>query len=149
MTQTRRVCWEKASDLQEQFLFRVVELFLTCYQLYLLNYSPHFIKDFLISAFMPFSRHSLHVWQKMSHARAAGLLIPFLFSFSVAYIFAAFYLEIMFQKACDKAPHKRLFSFSVGEGALDEELAKQEEKSRMRSYFETVNGFWCSALESI
>lgn len=45
----------------------------------------------------------------MSHAQAAGLLIPFLFSFSIVYIFAAFYLEIMFQKACDKAPHKRLF----------------------------------------
>lgn len=46
----------------------------------------------------------------MSHAQAVGLLIPFLFGFSVVYIFAAtFYLEIMFQKACDKAPHKSLF----------------------------------------
>lgn len=59
---------------------------------------------------MPFSSHSLRVWQQMSHAQAVGLLIPFLFGFSVVYIFAAtFYLEIMFQKACDKAPHKSLF----------------------------------------
>lgn len=46
----------------------------------------------------------------MSHAQAVGLLIPFVCTFSVVYIFAAtFYLDIMFQKACDKAPHKRLF----------------------------------------
>lgn len=65
---------------------------------------------------MPFLKSSLLVWQQMSHAQAAGPLIPFLFIFSVVYIFAAtFYLEIMFQKACDKAPHKRLFSFNAGE----------------------------------
>lgn len=106
----RRVCWEPASDLHEQWLLRAVKLLLTCYQS--LSYSTHFIKDFLISAFMPFSRQSLHAWQKMSHAHAVGLLIPFLFSFSVVYILAATFYVDMFQKARDKASHKRLFFFS-------------------------------------
>lgn len=66
----------------------------------------------------------------MSHAHAVGLLIPFLFSFSVVYILAATFYVDMFQKARDKASHKGFFfffffSFNVGERAWDEELIKQ------------------------
>lgn len=69
-----------------------------------LNYRPHFITGILIS--VPFSRHSLHVWQKMSHAQAVGLLIPFLFS--VVCIFAATFVE----RSCFKKPLTKVLTGS-------------------------------------
>lgn len=65
-----------------------------------------FITGALISVSVPFSRHGLHVWQKMSHAQAVGLLIPFLFS--VVRIFAATFME----RSCFKKPLTKLVTGS-------------------------------------
>lgn len=69
-----------------------------------LNYRPRFNSGVLISVSVPFSRHSLHVCQKMSHDQAIGLLIPFLFS--VVCIFAATFME----RSCFKKPLTKLLT---------------------------------------
>lgn len=69
-----------------------------------LNYRPHFITGVLISVSVPFSRHSLHVCQKMSHVQAVGLPIPFLFS--VVCIFTATFME----RSCFKKPLTKLLT---------------------------------------
>lgn len=115
-----------------------------------LNCRPHFITGVLISVSEPFSRHSFHVWLKMSHAQAVGLLIPPLFS--VVHIFAATFME----RSCFKKPLTKLhtgcyFSFNWEREAEREmrNWLSSKRKSRMRLYFVKINGSRCSAWESI